>query len=325
MATRPFDPTPTEYPGTARPWDVRRPQRSFWLGRAGRMIQLPFPSLGYTVTPSQGETVHDLPGGAVSVTRRPNSGASRMRRSWDLKWPPLSDQQVSTLNGFYLRLFGNSPWRFFNPEARNRLTLAQSMCGALNGVAEGWVTTGGSVDYDPTLTSPMDPCGVLRWSGANSADRLIAGLNISGAAADPKLSMPYVPAEPVSWSSLIWVEATTVTVTLGLLGMAADGTTVDTPVFGQTLVLSPVPVPLPALVVDPGALGSAYWVVPIIRCQENFAPDILMTSPQLEIGSDPTAFQEGQGTPRVTIPGGGSQTIDETFRTAPALTLGEVA
>jgi hypothetical protein len=285
-------------PGIPQFWDVRA--HRFWLGKPGNMIELPSPLVdGYTANGSMGEVEHGLSGGGSAVTR-----FDSMMRRWTIPFLHLAGRDYQVVNGFYRRLFGAGPWAFVDPEGTNRLTLAQSMCGGLHGVAEGWVTTRGTVGYDSTVAPAQIPSGVLRWAGASTGSLLAAADALSAfplPIPDPVRGIPYLPAMPLT--AYFWVAAAsgTANVHAYLSGLAADGSSVHT-VTGPTVALTTTPQLVAVIVPDAGEFTTASWLVPQLQCQSASAPDILVSNPQIDYRDEVTDWTAGTGVPRVIWP-----------------------
>jgi hypothetical protein len=272
----------------------------FWLGKPGNMIQLPSPMAdGYEAPPSGGEIEHGLAGGASAATRF----ASDMRR-WTLPYQRLTGRDYQVIAGFRKRLIcGPGPWCYLPPEDTNRLTYAQSVCGALNGVAEGWTPgSGQTVAYDSTVAAAIAPCGVLRWSGAGNNSVLVAGgFSGSNPDADVLHSCPYVPSRPWSGSAFVAKASGTASARAQLAGIAADGVTVVASVDGPLVTLTTSPQRL-SVSVTPGALGASAYVVLVVKCGTAAAPDLLVSCPSLSDTDLPNEWALGGGAPRVVWP-----------------------
>jgi hypothetical protein len=251
-----------------------------------------------------------------------------MMRRWTIPFLHLAGRDYQIVNGFYRRLFGAGPWAFVDPEGRNRLTLAQSMCGALHGVAEGWIPTLGTVVYDSTVAPAQLPSGVLRWSGASTGSRLAAADALSAfplPIPDPVRSMPYLPAMPVAGGFWVASASGTANVRAYLSGLAADGSSVHT-VTGPIVALSTTPQQVSVVVPDAGEFTTASWLVLQLQCQSASAPDILVSNPQIDYRDELTDWAAGTGVPRVVWPVsrdmavGAHMTSDITMTLAEAVT-----
>lgn len=320
MATTPFSTSTVTYSGQALARVKAAPSgmRTWWLGKAGSLIQLPYPSNGYEIPSSSQETATTLLSGGTAVTRDRLS-----KRSWQLTWARIGGRDLQIVNGFYKRVFGLGPWCFLPPEEVNRLDLAMSMCGALNGALEGWNATGGTIAYDSTVTSPVPPCGVLRWTGAGSGSLLVAGPVVSGTPTpDPLVSIPYLPAEPVTVSMWAWTASSTASVIVRASGRLANGT-VSTEASSSSITLNTTP-QLVSVTAAAGALGSSQYPLPVLRCGTASAPNILVSAPQVELYSSATSWAAGSGVPRVTIPAAPTRAVSALLMANVAMTLAEV-
>ena len=296
--TTPFYRGTVDFAGDDPGWDDWYPTvpGRFFLGKPGNMVELPSPFAdGYTVLLDDGGVAHGMAGGGTSMDRFGDAA-----RSWTLPYLRVLGRRWQVLNGFKRRAFGAGPWCFLAPEESNRLTLKQSLCGALNGAVEGWATGSGTVTYDATLTSPIEPCGVMRWHGAVNGSRLIAGKwSGSNPAADLAYCTPYVPGLPWAGGGYLSTASGTATVNLRLYGFAADGATVVTSVDAGSLTLTTTPQQAYLELVE-GQLGASAIIALAFRCTTAGAPDILISCPWLtERVADVTDWSQGGGTPRV--------------------------
>lgn len=321
--TTPFSTAPAAYKGALPSgnitWtDVR--SRRLWLGLPGNMIELPSPSAsgGLSAAKARGEQVHTLANGAAAVTYLPDAA-----RTFTYSWPALTERDWQILNGFYMRAFGAGPWRLVNPEGWNRLTRRQSMCGAVSGLPEGWTAGGGStVAYDTADgAAPITPCGVLKWSGLpNSPRSLVPGSDVN--IPDAKTGIPYVPAEPFTFSAWVKVSAGTPSVLMRLAGNNADGTNVAT-ISGPTVALTSSWQQL-SVIAAPGDLGAAAFVVPTIRYVSGGTADaVLVANPAASYTSQAIDWGIGGGVPRVVWSSGAPRDLRATLRSGMQVTLSE--
>lgn len=320
MATTPFSTTAVTFPGQGLPRDhsYTNALRPFWLGLPGGMVQLPSPSLGYEVSATQGESVTTLMGGRTAVRYQ-----AEEIRSWALKFPKLYGRDFEIVHGFYRRLFGNGPWCYPAPEDTNRLTAAQSLCGNLNDVAEGWTPTAGTVAYDSTLVPAVLPSGVLRWASATNGSRLVAGNAVAGlATADPKTSIPYISALPATGAVWAWTASGTVSARVRLSGVAADGSTVVTTINGSTVTLTTTPQQIFATAAA-NAFTTAWWLFVDLQCLSASAPNILMSNALVDYRSNVPDWTIGRGVPRVVWPAGPSDSVSSMFSRDVAMTLAQ--
>jgi hypothetical protein len=247
-----------------------------------------------------------------------------MMRRWQMQWPRLAGRDWQVINGFYRRLFGDDPWCFVAPEDVNRLTLTQSLCGALNGVAEGWAATAGTVAYDSTQTPAYYPSGVLRWTSPTLGARLFAGLVVAGAEnADLDRAAPYLPAEALSGGVWLLAASGTPSVRVRLVGLAANGVTPVATVNGPTLVLSSTIPTWVTATAQPGDLGSSAYAGLALECRSSSSPALLLSSAQLEYAAFPSAWGVGAGVPRVMLPAGLGRAPDLHMSSAATLNLAE--
>lgn len=305
-ASYPFTREPVAQPGAlpaSRPkWDTR-PHR-FWLGQPGAMIELPSPDPSlYQAPRSRGEVEQGLASGASGMIRFPHS-VSR----WTLGWPRLAGRNRSVVDGFYRGAFGSGPFCFVPPEDVNRLTLKQSMCGALNGVAEGWVASVGTVTYNAAVASPVAPCGVLDWSAEAANALLMPGINAGPPTPDPSFSIPYLPAEPFAWSVWLSTASGTASVRLVLSGRNAAGTVV-TAVNGPTVTVSAGAWTLLQMSLNPGDLTTSPYVLPLLQSLDGHP--VRVSAPQAEFRNFRTDWDLGSGVPRVNwVAGRDTRTFD---------------
>lgn len=304
-------------PGVPIFWRVG--EHRLWLGQPGNMIQLPSVSPdNYTVTRSQGEVAQGLFGGGTAVTM-----FDSMTRTWGLMWPLLAGRDWSVVNGFYRRLFGDDPWCYLQPEDLNHLTLAQSLCGALNGAVEGWDVTAGTLTYDNTVTPVLQPGGVLRWAGAGSGSILVAADVAAGVPTpDPDVSCPYIPAEAHTPQLWAWTATGTASAKLRASGRLGNGT-VSTEVDGPTVTLGTTP-QLLSVTAHPGELGASIYVLPELVCGTASAPNILVSNAAFGYEDGPRDWEAGGGLPRVEWVTGSDRPVGQHMVTMGAtMTLAE--
>jgi hypothetical protein len=318
MSQTPFWTDPVDFAGITQAKVIDPPEglRRWWLGRPGQMIQMPWPTSGFNADRSQGGASSTSLAGSTSVFRRRN-----LTRVWPLRWAKLTGRDWRVVDGFYRRLFGAGPWCFPSPEDVNRIDEAASLCGALNGAVEGWAVTAGTVVYDPAVAAPLLPGGVLRWAGAGSGSLLVCGPIVAGVPTpDQSVSAPYLPAEPCSVSMWVWTASGTASVKVRASGRLANGTVATE--MDNTVTVNTTP-QLISVTAGPGELGSAVYVLPILRCGTAGAPDILVSAPQLEYAGDVTEWEAGSGVPRVVIPGELGRELDARYRSNVTMTLAQ--
>jgi hypothetical protein len=323
--TSPFATAPVAYSGLGQPRDRRYnpAARRFWLGKPGQMVQIPSPQIGYSAKPTQGEAVSTNGSGGTSVRRR-----NGIKWQWDFSYSKLIGADLELILGFYMRtVVGSGPWCFLPPEFTNLLTLAQSLAGNLNGVAEGWSTLGADVvAYDGTATPGVLPSGVLHWTSAGLSSRLVAGNAPGGTlTADPTSSVPYIAAEPFTGSMWVQRAASAASARARLIGLAANGTTVVGTVTGSTVTLSATVPQLLTVTAAPNALTTAAYIVLELQSQTGSGtlPEFYLSSPQLRRGSTPGDWGQGRGAPRVVWPAGPDSTIDGLYGSNPTMTLAQ--
>jgi hypothetical protein len=320
--TYPFTPAAQPFAGQL-PTDAptwRTGNQRFWLGRPdGLMIQLPSPNPeGYSAPGSLGEVEHGLTGGASALTIFDDE-----IRRWTLTWPRLAGRDWQVVRGFYRRVFGDDPWAFVPPEDVNRLTIAQSMCGALRGSVEGWAATSGTVTYDAAVTAAIYPSGVLRWAGMAQNARLSAGTFVAGVLrADLNRSAPYLPAEYVSGSLYVATASGTPSACVRLVGYATDGTATGVVAAGPSVGLSATPQQL-FVTAAPGALAAADYVCLEVQAISAASPNLLISAPQLSYTDSVLAWEMGGGVPRVNLVAPLGRAPDPHMNSAASMTLAE--
>lgn len=320
--TTPFTPTAVTYPGQDPGVELawRSETMRFWLGRPDQMmIELPTADPGdYEAAASLGEVEHGLLGGTSGLTIFDSA-----TRRWTISWPRLVGRDWQVVNGFYRRLFGNDPWAFLPPEDLNRLTLAQSMCGGLHDVAEGWAATVGTLTYASAVTAPVYPCGVLQWAGAGLNSQMVAGLVTGGVAAvDVDRSMPYVAAESVTGFAYVAKASGTVSARVQLLGLSAAGALVAT-INGTTTALTTTLTQL-SVTAAPGALGASAYVLLVVQSLTAAAPNILVSCASLSKLAGVPEWAAGGGAPRVNLVQPVGRRLDTFMNNAATMTLAEV-
>lgn len=304
MSTTPFSTTTVTYPGQALPRDRNFAPltKGFWLGKPGNMIQLPAPAIGYGGGHQRSETPHALIGGGTTVTKRLHA-----KRTWPLTWQRVQNRDLQVLLGFYRGAFGDGPFVFIDPADDNYLSLDSSLCGARNGAIGAWTAKSPeTLVYDPTITSPVLPCGVLRWHGAGNGSRVaIAPRDGSGnVIPDPLASIPLIQAVPQMLSIWAWTASGTASCQI----VISDGVSASTGGPSQTLNTTPKQL----LLAHPaGGLGANQYLVFNVQCATASAPDIFLSAPQFEYGPTvASAFAAGSGAPRVVIAAPPGNSVD---------------
>lgn len=288
-------------------------RRNFYLGRAGNMIQLPSPTVGYDATPNQGEGVASTLSGAQSVTRLHPAKAK-----WQLNWVRMGGRDWQIVNGFYRRLFGAGPWFLVSPEDVNRLPDGASLFTDLS----GWAVTVGTFVIDASA-SPVVPSGVARWAGAGATSLLTFGTVPSSVPTpNPLTGPPYVPPEPVTASLYVRTVSGTASVKLRVSGRAANGTLSAEYDSGAQTVTATGWTRL-TVTVGPGDLTSAAFVLPVLACLTAAAPNILVAAAQVEHAGSVSDWSVGGGSPRVTC-SGLTRAVDDSLRNTVSLMLGQV-
>lgn len=294
---------------------------SFWLGKPEQMmVELPSPNT-YTPSSSTGEVEAGRYNGSSSTRN-----ASELRR-YTIGWNRLSGRDSALISGFYRRLVvGNGPWVYVPPEDVNRLTLAQSMCGSVNGVVEGWLVNGGTLAYDATTAAAVFPGGVMKWAPAAAGKILSTGAT-SGTFGVPDVdhAMPYLPDEPVGF--WVWASASSAGPTLqaSVTGCLADGTS-PVNVAGSVVTLTTTPQPV-AVGASAGAFGSSQYLLSKLTVGGTVGSRTISLSNPMAVYDDApdlTSWSHGRGVPRVVWPvAPGDQQIDFTGVRPWTMTLAE--
>lgn len=295
----PFYAFPAEFdgadPGDPIYWPTE-PGR-FWLGNPGvMMVELPSPMAdGYQVTVSNGSVEHGLMGGGSAESRFGSA-----TRRWTLPYLRLAGRDRQVLDAFARWVaVGPPPWVFIGPEDNNRLTLAQSLCGAKNGEVEGWLSSTAAPVFEPDELARIFPAGVMSWAPGSVGAILAAGAD-GDTPGNPAISYaaPRLPGMPTTW--IIWAKTSsgTATVKARISGRDALGG-IHTEVDGPNVALSAagwVPVWVTA---QAGTLGGQY-PVPELVCVT--AGALLLCCPDLRYEDAPGDWELGGGAPRVTWP-----------------------
>lgn len=304
MATTPFTTTTVSSPGVALPRDRNFAPltKGFWLGKAGNMIQLPAPSIGYGAGHTRAETQHALIGGGITVTKRLHA-----KRTWPMNWKRVQNRDLQVLLGFYRGAFGDGPFVLIDPADDNYLSLDSSLCGARNGAIGAWtVKSPETLVYDSTITSPVLPCGVLRWHGAGNGSTIaVAPRDGSGnVIASTTESVPLIQAMAQQLSVYAWTASSVANAQLGLNdGVAATA-------FSGTVGLTTTPQRL-TFNHAAGAFGSNLYAMLVVKCLTASAPDIFVSAPQFEYGvATASQFAAGSNAPRVVVSGPPGNSVD---------------
>lgn len=304
--------------GAGRVLGAPRGLSTFWLGKPGAMVQLPGPDLGYDAPPSRATTSVTLLSGATATVRR-----RRSYRRWQFNWSRLFGRDWQVVRAFDEGVYSAGPFCFLPPEDVNRLPRETSTCGVPDGDVTGWAATVGTVAADASVASPVEPCGVLRWVGAGAGSQLVAGAVDAGApVVDPASAVPYVPAEPVSASVRIRAAAATADLAVVAAGFDAGGALVSSAIAHSAVATADEWTEL-SVSAAPGALGAAVYVGLLIECSTGAAPDLLISTPQLELCDEATDWSLGAGAPRVVIPQDLTRSITETFASTVQLVLAQ--
>lgn len=304
MSTTPFTTSTVAFPGVALPRDRNFAPltKTFWLGKPGNMIQLPAPGIGYGAGHQRAETLHALIGGGVTVTKRLHA-----KRTWPINWARVQNRDLQVLLGFYRGAFGDGPFVFLDPADDNYLSLDSSLCGARNGAIGAWtVKSPETLVYDSTVTPPVLPCGVLRWTGAGNGSTIaVAPRDGSGnVIADTASSVPLVQALAQQLSIYAWTASGTVNAQLGL----SDGVAATS--FSGTVGLTTTPQRL-AFNHAAGSFGVNLYALLVLKCLTASAPNILVSAPQFEYGvAAASQFAAGSNAPRVVITAPPGNSVD---------------
>lgn len=318
MAQTPFSPTPTTYFGQlgAEAIDSTGTFRRFWLGKAGAMIQLPSPAIGYTVESDSGEVEHKLISGGTAVTRH-----GTPKRRYTLQWGRLGNRDFQIVRGFYRRAYGPGPYLLVTPEDGNRLSGSASLMGGTNGDISAWGTNGGTLSVATGVTAGIYPSGVMAWAGATTGSQTYINLD-AGSPTTPGTATPLLPAEPLTFS--LYAATATGTAQFQIYLQTRDATGIGIAQLGSaalTLTTTPTRFSFTTAV---GALGTSVWVVPIMVALTASSPTIYFSAPQLEYEPAPTPWQIGRNVPRVVIPSAMSRTVDPRMFSNTSLIFAEV-
>lgn len=289
-------------PDDPQPWTPRGP---IYLGRPDQqMIELPSPN-SYTPTVSQGEVENGLAGGLSSVQIM----ADGLVRRYTLGWNLLMGRDQAVIDAFYRRrIFGTrenskGPWAFVPPEDVNRLTLAQSLCGADSGTVDGWVVSsgGGTIVYQPSVAPAIVPGGTMLWTPAASSETVRACWDPTHPGTpDPLRSMPYLPAESCGFLWWAFTPSGTAQVQARVSGRLADGTLVGSTATGSTVTANAT-TPQPVYVLlDPNDLVGSQFMLPTLFSSDG--NPVYASNPIAWYGEDIPDWALGCGVPRVTCP-----------------------
>jgi hypothetical protein len=320
MAQTPFSPTPTTYFGQlgAEAIDSTGTFRRFWLGKAGSMIQLPSPAIGYTVESDSGEVEHKLISGGTAVTRH-----GTPKRRYTMQWGRLGNRDFQIVRGFYRRAYGPGPYLLVTPEDGNRLSGSASLMGGTNGDISAWSANAapGTLSAASGVASGIYPSGVIAWAGSTTGSQASLVLDM-GSATTPGTATPLLPAEPLTFS--VYAATATGTATIQIYLQTRDATGAFANQLGSAgLTVTTTPTRLSFSTI-PGALGLSMWVVPIFVQLTATAPTIYFSAPQLEYEPAPTPWQIGRNVPRVVIPSAMSRTVDPRMFSNTSLIFAEV-
>lgn len=294
-----------------------------WLGNPTGpvgMVQLPEADPGWSSPLDAHITATPLIGGGVATTRR----LSVHRTVDPLTFTGAGPAELAVISGFYASAYGPGPYALVDPSWDNLLGLDASTCGQRRGVLTDWTPTAGTVVYDPSVVSPVEPCGVIRWAGAPNGASLA---NCTGwtntPTPDVMSACPYVP-EPFTVSWMVRAAAGTVSVQPYVVGRDA-GQVVYTFVAGAAVSVGTTWTQI-TVTAAPGFAPGAQFVLSMLVCRTATAPDILLSAPMLHVGTvTPDVWSPGFGVPRCAVVGNMEGTVLGAGRRTVVLHLAEVA
>lgn len=309
-----------EQPTDLAPWNDWSSRR-FWIGKGAAMYEFPNPNVaaGYSATDDQGRAVDKLYGGGSAVTV-----FDGLARTWQYGWERLAPREWQLLAALNRARppFGAGPYIYLPIEDTNRLTCAQSLCGALEGTVDGWAATGGTVATNTAAPAILGG-GTMRWAPSGAGVFLAAGAVSSGVPVpDLDYALPYIPAEPLTFSVWVWTLTSAAQVAAVLRGCDDVGNiplgVTDQPSATLTTTSTPQ---LLSVSIDPGALGSAKWALPLVKSVDGSA--FRMSNPQVSLTTAPVGWEQGTGAPRVNPTAELAPTLDANLNRAATLALGE--
>lgn len=265
-----------------------------YLGRAGALQPLPLPNDAMPTPASDGVTIHSLASGGSAVTRRLN-----VKRTWQLPYSYLEDDDAALISGFHERLYGSGPWVLVDPTVRNVLPLDVSTCGVRTAAAHGWVASTGTLTRTGTAPDDAASSGVLQWS--SSAANATLQPDVSAGATDGRVTLPaWLPSEFCAAS--VYVQASSaVSMSLILVGCDATGAPlVSTLLHTFTSSTGWQRVAVVAEPAEPAFVSAGVvLVVPQLKIGATVPTTVSIAAGQVEYADTANGWLRGYGSPRV--------------------------
>lgn len=284
-----------------------------YLGKPGAMLQLPAPRT-LSAPPARGETVHTLLSGGTAVTKRLHA-----KKTFALDYSISTSTVADLLAGFYLGLYGNGPYVFVDLTVRNVLGLDVSTVGVRTQAALDWIQSTGTLAR--ATGAPVGGSGVLTWTSLAASATLQPGLvaNTANIAKAPA----YLPGEPVT-VSLYAKASSSVTASLQLTGYDTAGAVLVTSAATSMSLTTSYQRFTVTIAAGAGAFASAFYVLPRIVLGASVPTSVSIAAAQLEYGDVVSAWQPGNGAPRVVIQGGPGRDVNLFGYSDHTLSLAEI-
>jgi hypothetical protein len=293
----------------------RTPADGHYLGRAGALTRLPWPSRDrYDTTPTIRGGATELAGGGLVRTRL------ALNRRWVLGWPVIGDDDLDLLRRFAGR---PGPWRYLDAFEPNRLTANQSTATDTLRTTNGFAArVQGTVSSDTAVVKSGDRS--LRWDTG-------APLGATGRGVDLATSTSSIDATwaavrgGVAYSFSVSARATAaVTMQAGIGWYTTAGAPLSTDT-GTGVSLPTANWNTRLLCENKTAPASAAYAVALVQnsATTGNAPLVYLDEPQLEEGTTATAWRLGAGTPLVAVDSFAERMLRVALREA-ELTLVEV-
>ena len=269
------------------------------------MVQLPNPPRGYTNPTDRHVNTQTLISGGTATARAINS-----RQAFQYQGEWKNQVEADTIRGFYTGAWGTGPYVVLDPSARNYLPFDVSLMGGRRGVLTGWTPTVGTIAYDSTIVTNDPPGGCARWIGAGATSLLSQGVVAAGVPeADVTTALPYVATEP--YAVQVWGKTASSTASVRVRVSARNAAqSLHTDVNGTPVTLNSSTWQQMTATASAGFAAGAQFVIITVACLTAAAPNILLTSPQIELAAAVTGWVAGTGAPRCSV----TDTLDSSVQ-----------
>lgn len=275
----------------------------FYLGKPGNLTKLPAPMPDISFSRVRGaSTVTSLNG-----NRMTHYASAFGRRSWDLEWSQMTEDEYYLLDEFFSGQRGKGPWYFVDPSRRNILVPQQASAtdvlvtgDELDGFAGGF-----AIDWDSGETLASSGAFVLQ--GTRSLAWQLPFPTTAGFVnlTSPRTGWPGYPVAPdlIGQQTFSVYTQCPIAAEVGcaLYFYTSDGAFV-TSVIGSTTIL--VADTWTRVTMSTSTPATAAYMVPlffVMNVSITSATTVYLDKLQLEYTAAATNWQPGQGAPLVSI------------------------